>query len=89
MLSWLAEWFFHADAQIGLGTSSTSKPRGSQKYQVGAIHYHAGSESAWDDDGLLQMADGGPTHDEHATLLGEDARGQPQNAAGAAALKLG
>lgn len=72
-----------------MGPSSTSYPRGSKRYQVGAIHYHSGSERAWDDDGLLQMADGGPTHDEHATLLGEDARGQPQNAAGAAALKLG
>ncbi|XP_022669236.1 V-type proton ATPase 116 kDa subunit a-like isoform X2 [Varroa jacobsoni] len=37
-----------------------------------------------------EMGDGGPTHDEHTTLLGEDARqGQPQNVQGAAAMKLG
>lgn len=79
----------NANAQVGMGIGkSPTAWAGEGGIMDPVVRYMTGS--SWDDDGILQMGDGGPTHDEHTTLLGEDARqGQPQNVQGAAAMKLG
>lgn len=74
-------------SQAGMGSGSP-KSSWSATMTDPVVRYMSGS--SWDDEGILQMGEGGPTHDEHANLLGEDLRqGQPHSAQTAAAMKLG